>query len=152
MQAVVHACRGWASVHLVTAAACILLAGAAPALALDTELIKSGLNSPLFLAAPEGDSRLFVVERDGRIQVDSGGTWSTFLDITPQVANDGERGLLGLAFDPNFATNGAFYVDYVGKDLNTHIDRFTVSSPTASVANPSSQAPLLTVAQPPDLG
>ena len=78
------------------------LVSAVPAIALDTQLIQSGFDMPVFMTAPEGDSRLFVVERSGVIKVRSGGTWSTFLDIKSQVDPTGERGLLGLAFDPNF--------------------------------------------------
>lgn len=120
---------------------------AATAFALDTQLVESGFTNPLFMTAPNGDARLFVVERAGRIRVGSGGVWSTFLDIRSQVKADGERGLLGLAFDPNFSSNGNFYVDYIDKNLNTRIDRYTIS-PSSPNALQAVVTPLLTVAQP----
>jgi glucose/arabinose dehydrogenase len=126
---------------------------AGSALALDTQLVESGFSGPVFVTAPAGDPRLFVVERGGQIKVRSGGTWSTYLDISSEVASDGERGLLGLAFDPNFAVKGTpgfgkFYVDYVDKtSLNTKIARFSVA-PDANVVT-SAGTVLLTVPQPP---
>jgi len=125
------------------------IVSAAPALALDTQLIQSGFDHPIFMTAPEGDSRLFVVERAGVIKVRSGGVWSTFLDISSQVNSEGERGLLGLAFDPNFKTNNTFYVDYVDSTQarSTQIARFTA---TGNVAN-NVGTPILTIPQPPGL-
>jgi len=122
---------------------------AAPVLALDTKLIESGFSSPIFMTAPEGDSRLFVVERAGVIKVRDGGVWSTFLDIRSQVDPTGERGLLGLAFDPNYQTNNTFYVNYVDSTPahNTQIARFTA---TGNVAN-TVGTPILSIAQPPGL-
>src|SRR5262245_15504414 len=87
-----------------------LTALAVPAAALD--VAGGGFAAPLFLTAPGGDPRLFVVEKGGTIQVRSGGVWSTFLDIGQSVNAEGERGLLGLAFDPRFADNRYFYVYY----------------------------------------
>ena len=77
-------------------------------------LVGSDFDRPVFLTAPTGDSRLFVVEQTGRIKIlgDSGSAW---LDLSTQVDTAGERGLLGLAFDPQFQTNGRFYVDYIDK-------------------------------------
>src|SRR6476660_4909887 len=96
----------------------LLCSAASSALALDTKLIASDFTSPIFLTAPDDDSRLFVVERAGVIKVLNGGVWSTFLDIRSQVRSDGERGLLGLAFDPNYKSNGLFYVDYNDSLIN----------------------------------
>lgn len=117
------------------------------ALALDTKLVQSGFTGPLFVTAPTDDSRLFVLEQGGLIKVRSGGVWSTFLDIHDQVNSQNERGLLGLAFDPNFKSNGTFYVDYIGTDTNTHIARFTVSSSNRDVANPTGMT-LMVIPQP----
>jgi glucose/arabinose dehydrogenase len=89
--------------------------------ALDTVLVGSGFDQPVALTAPAGDSRLFIVEKAGRIQVMANGASSTYLDISAQVDAEGERGLLGLAFDPNFAANGRFYVNY--------IDKFSITQP-----------------------
>src|SRR5215831_5829733 len=79
-----------------------------------------------------GDSRLFVVEKGGKIWIcDSTGKKSKnpFLDITSEVFSVGsEQGLLGLAFSPNYKTDGFFYVNYIDKNQNTRIARFKVSA------------------------
>ena len=71
--------------------------------------VTGGLSSPLGVThAGDGSGRLFVVQRGGRVRVvKSGNVTGTFLDIGSRIAAGGERGLLGLAFHPNFATNGA---------------------------------------------
>lgn len=126
-------------------AAALALTGSVPALA--ATLVASGFNQPLFLTAPTGDSRLFVVEKGGRIQVLANGVKSTWLDISTQVDTNGERGLLGLAFDPGFASNGRFYVDYIDKTtLNTVVASYTVNATGA--VNLASARTIITVAQP----
>ena len=116
---------GWTLALLVAGVA------ASQAQALDTRLVTSGLTSPLFLTAPEDDPRLFVVERGGTIRIIQNGTLLSqpFLDISGQVESaTGERGLPGLAFDPNYSANGKFYVDYIDSTSahNTQIASFTV--------------------------
>src|ERR1700716_2223840 len=71
-------------------------------------VFSSGLAAPMDLQAPPGDSRLFIAERPGRIRVVQGGVLQTtpFLDISTRVYMQGEAGLLSLAFDPQFSTNG----------------------------------------------
>ncbi len=80
------------------------------------EPVLAGLSKPLYVTnAHDGSNRLFVVEQGGRILVLQPGesTPSIFLDITTEVSRAGdERGLLGLAFHPNFSSNGRFFVDY----------------------------------------
>jgi len=77
------------------------------------------LSSPVFLTAPRGDvNRVFVVEQGGTIKVldrASGTVLSTFLTVSG-LTSGGERGVLGLAFDPNYTDNGRFYVQYT--DVN----------------------------------
>ncbi|MBL8277590.1 MAG: PQQ-dependent sugar dehydrogenase [Pelomonas sp.] len=125
--------------------ATLALAGAAHAQA--ATLVASGFSQPLFLTAPVGDSRLFVVEKGGRIQVLDNGVKSLWLDISTQVDTAGERGLLGLAFDPGFASNGRFYVDYIDKTtLNTVVASYTVNG--SGTVNLASARTILTVAQP----
>src|SRR6266702_3255514 len=109
---------------------------------------------PVFVGAPPGDtSRLFVVERNGAIKIidlTSGQVLATpFLDVSSQILTDGERGLLGLAFDPNFATNGFFYVDFSSNatNSNTEIVRYKVSSSDPNVADPASATPILSIDQ-----
>jgi glucose/arabinose dehydrogenase len=121
---------------------------AGPAAALD--LAGSGFSAPLFLAAPAGDPRLFVVEKSGVIKVRSEGVWSTFLDISPAVNADGERGLLGLAFDPLFATNGYFYVYYSDRTTtrNSVVTRYQVSAGNPDRGDLATAQRILTIAQP----
>src|SRR4029453_6524704 len=91
-----------------------------PASARALELQQVGtFSSPVYMTSPPGDSRQFVVERAGRIQVIHGGVVTQFLDIHMLTTTDGERGLLSMAFDPNYATNGLFYVDYTGDGPNS---------------------------------
>jgi glucose/arabinose dehydrogenase len=116
------------------------------------QLVASGLATPVDLAAPAGDDRLFVVEKAGRIRIiDDGVVQSTpFLDITgPVDASAGERGLLGLAFDPNYAKNGRFYVNYTADagGGDSRIARYRVSG-NPDVADPDSGSVLLTIDQP----
>ena len=66
-------------------------------------------SAPIYATGPPGDGRLFIVERDGQIDVRDGATMTTFLTV-PDVAVDGERGLLSMAFPPDYATSGLFYV------------------------------------------
>src|SRR5689334_15318196 len=78
-------------------------------------------NSPLFVTAPVGnpnESRLFVVEQGGLIRIVdamTGAFIGNFLDISARVLSGGERGLLGMAFHPDYATNGFFYVYYTAR-------------------------------------
>ncbi|MGC1374936.1 MAG: PQQ-dependent sugar dehydrogenase, partial [Anaerolineales bacterium] len=114
----------------------------------------SGLTEPVF-AAPAGDGsgRLFIVQKTGQILVLKGTSLNAapFLDISSIVKTTGnEQGLLGLAFDPNYATNGYFYIVYtnqstVGDDV---LARYKVSSGDPDVADFSSAQILLTVSEP----
>ncbi|MCF0043283.1 PQQ-dependent sugar dehydrogenase [Dyadobacter fanqingshengii] len=104
---------------------------------------------------PGDSSRFFVVEQAGVIRVfqnNAAATTSTvFLDIQNKVQDGGERGLLGLAFHPDFKTNGYFYVNYTaGSPLKTVIARYKAASPAAERADPSSEAVLFTFNQPYD--
>jgi len=106
----------------------------------------------LLTHAPDGSDRVFIVEQDGRIRVfpndDAAAAAGVFLDITAQVFRGGsEEGLLGLAFDPDYATSGTFYVHYsVGGA--SRLSRFTVSAGDPDRADAGSEEVLLTVAQP----
>ena len=125
--------------------ATLALAGAGSALAYTQ--VGSGYTQPVFLTAPTGDSRLFVVEKGGLIKVQQGSSVSTWLDISTQVDAAGERGLLGLAFDPGFASNGRFYVDYIDKaTLNTVVASYTVNA--SGAVDMASAKTVITVAQP----
>jgi glucose/arabinose dehydrogenase len=117
--------------------------------ALAMSAVASGLDAPVLLTAPPGDARSFIVEQSGRVRVLEGGVLrpTPFLDITDRVRTGGERGLLGLAFHPDHATNGSFYVHYTRADGASRIARFEVGA-DPDVADPASEAVVLEVAQP----
>jgi len=114
--------------------------------------VATGFNQPLFAGAPPGDtSRLFIVEKTGDIKIldlTSGRVVATpFLDVSSQIATDGERGLLGLAFDPDFANNGYLYVNLSTISGNTEIRRYHVDSSNPNVVDPASATPILSIDQ-----
>jgi glucose/arabinose dehydrogenase len=117
----------------------------ATALSLAVQQVVQGLSNPVFLTAPANDTRLFIVEQPGRIRIVKSGTLlpTPFLDITSRVTSGGERGLLSVAFDPAYATNGRFYVYYTGAQGDIFVDRHTVSA-NADVANTAFD-PVITV-------
>ncbi|EYS84919.1 glucose dehydrogenase [Cupriavidus sp. SK-4] len=113
--------------------------GSPETLQLSLTQVAGGFSAPIFLTAPLGDSRLFVVERAGRIRiVRNGATVATpFLDIAALTTTDGERGLLSMAFDPNYGTNGRFYVYYTDANGAITIARYSVSAANPDIANAS---------------
>lgn len=119
--------------------------------ALKLQPISNNLRSPVFLTAPRGDvNRLFVVEQGGTIQIldrTNGTRLSTFLTLT-DISSGGERGLLGLAFDPNYSANGRFYVHYTDANGAIIISRFLVSASNANVADSTSQVILASIPHP----
>src|SRR5262245_1846976 len=89
----------------------------------------SGLDNPVGIEHA-GDGRLLIVEQTGRIRIlDSNGNFkSQFLNISNKITYEGfEQGLLGLAFDPDYADNGYFYVHYTNKEGNNQFSRFSVN-------------------------
>ena len=112
------------------------------------EEVAAGLTFPLYLTSPPEDSRLFIVEKGGRIRIVKNGALlaTPFLDISSQVSSGREQGLLGLAFDPNYASNGRFVVHYTDTQGDTRVSIFTVSA-DPDVANGSEQ-PILSLDQP----
>ncbi len=149
--------------------ACALAAGAGPAAesraqTLATQVVASGFTRPVYVASPKGDfGRLFVVEQrsgsTGRIKVISlpSNTVSAtlYLSITG-LSTGGEQGLLGLAFHPDFMSNGYFYVNYTRSAQSgisagsTIVARYraTGGNPTAATADPASATILMTIPQP----
>lgn len=117
--------------------AAVVIYGSAP-LQLSVRLVVEGLTQPVFLTAPDGDARQFIVELNGSIRIISSGALRTvpFLDIRAQVNSTGERGLLSMAFDPGYAANGYFYVYYVDIASNMVVERFA-STPGSDVAGGS---------------
>jgi glucose/arabinose dehydrogenase len=151
--------------HAVLAAAAIL-AFAAPISSsraqtdrIDATRIATGFSYPLYACAPPGDTtRLFIAEQHGKVKIiklPSGTVNPTpYLDITSEVGQGQGNGILGMTFDPNYATNGHFYVSYLTADGGafdqgvSHIARFTVSSTNPDVADPGTEVTVITVDQP----
>lgn len=110
--------------------------------------------SPVFLThSGDGTNRIFVVEQSGVIRVfpndSSAASYTTFLNLTNKVIAGGERGLLGLAFHPNYNSNRFFYVYYtrVG-DGALVISRFTTQSGNPNKADSLSELNIITIAHP----
>jgi glucose/arabinose dehydrogenase len=117
--------------------------------ALIARRIASGFASPLDLQSAPGDSaRLYVVEQGGRIEIILDGQVQPepFLDISDRTRGGGERGLLGLAFHPEFTSNGRFFVNYTRPSGATIIAEFRAAS--ANRADPTTERQLLVVPQP----
>ncbi len=118
---------------------------------LKLHLVASNLTSPVFATTPPGDSnRLFVVEQGGTIKVldrVTGTVLATYLSLTG-ITSGGERGLLGLAFDPHYNANGRFYIHYTDANGAITIARFLVSATNANLANPASQVILVSIPHP----
>lgn len=117
---------------------------------LGTVLVADGFEKPLFVTSPRSDtSRLFVVEQVGTIRIVENGEVlnAAFLDIEDEVGYGGERGLLCLAFHPDYSSNGYFYVDYTNKRGDTRIYRFSVSD-DPNRADRASETVLLAIDQP----
>ena len=141
---------------LAAATGLLLLAGSqdpAGAQGVTTTRIAAGLSDPLWAGAPVGDSRIFVAEQTtGRIRIiDSNGTLlpTPFLNIGSKISAGGERGLLGVAFHPNYASNGLFFVNYTGQNPTgrTVVARYQVSA-NPNVADPSSELIFISENQP----
>ncbi len=143
------------------AAGCAMVIGVSAANAqvqVKLEPFVTGVNAPLMMVQPPGDDRMFVVEQWGRIRIINKGELRAepFLDIRNKIVNlhhdFDERGLLGLAFHPDFANNGKFYVAY-STHLNFQQDlgvmfwwshtnvvaEYTLSSENPNAANPNSE-------------
>lgn len=113
------------------------------------QMIISGLQRPVDLQT-DGSGRLFVLEKPGRIRIIENDQLieTPFLDISDRVGSGGnEQGLLGLAFHPQYAQNGRFFVNYTDKNGDTVLARFQVSS-DPNVADPNSEVKILGVDQP----
>ena len=104
-------------------------------------------SSPIYVTAPPGDThRLFVLQRGGSVIVlRDGRRAGTFLHVN--TTTDGERGLLSMAFAPDYAQSGCVYVDYTGPDGTIHVDEFH-ADPTANRVDPGSQRHVLSIPHP----
>jgi glucose/arabinose dehydrogenase len=121
---------------------------------LDVAFPNLTFNQPVGIYSPnDGTNRLFVVEQPGAIRVFNNSATvtssSVFFDISSRVVYGGEQGLLGLAFHPNYSSNGYFYVDYVAANpLRTVISRFSVSPTDPNQAQSGSEFIFLQINQP----
>ena len=116
----------------------------------DIELFKSGFSSPVDIQNA-GDDRLFIVEQVGRIKILNADTTINpvpFLDITSIVSSGGERGLLGLAFHPDYANNGYFFVYYINNSGDTQVARYTVDGSDPDLADSTSALLIINEYQP----
>jgi hypothetical protein len=121
---------------------------AAAALTLALREVAS-LPGAVFATAPEGDARLFIVERSGRIRIMQGGAVlpTPFLDISNRVSSQGEGGLLSIAFHPQYASNGLLFLYYVDKDNNIVIERHQASA-NANLAESGAALEIIRIAHP----
>ncbi len=143
-------------------AGALILALALPAARAQTpgfalEPVANGFTRPLYLThAGDGSGRLFVVEQGGAIWVlqDGQRLEAPFLDVSDRISPEAlgtgytERGLLGLAFHPDYAENGVFFIDYTDRNGSSVIARYTVSAEDPDRADPASEQQLLVVEQP----
>jgi len=114
------------------------------------EPVATGLDQPLFVTAAPGDaSRLFVLEQSGRIRIVASGALlaQPFVDLSERISCCGERGLLGLAFHPSYASNGRFFVNYTNTDGDTEVVELARSA-NGDQASPDTVRRFFTVAQP----
>ncbi len=110
----------------------------------------SGFDSPVDLKNA-GDDRLFVVEQGGDIEIiqaDGSVNATSFLDISGNISSGGERGLLSVAFHPDYSNNGFFFVNYTRQDGGTRISRFSVDPSNPDLALPASELIILEYSQP----
>jgi glucose/arabinose dehydrogenase len=120
-----------------------------PLIGLTYEKVAGDLPFPVFVDAPPGDGRLFVVTKDGQIHIIKDGVTlaEPFLSVSESTNNDGEQGLLGLAFHPEYSSNGLFYVHYSDRHGDTKIFEYQVGG-HPDLADPDTARLLLVVTQP----
>lgn len=136
------------TILIIIGALCYVLSLNAQSISLNE--IAQGFKKPVDIAHA-GDQRMFIVEKDGLIKIiDNGDVLAVpFLDIDDKVnSSANERGLLGLAFHPNYETNGIFFIHYNNQNGTTTISRFTVSAADINLADKNSESIILTIAQP----
>jgi glucose/arabinose dehydrogenase len=124
---------------------------AAPAQRRPVRLLRLGtFNEPTYLAAPSGDRRRFVVEREGTIRIVQRGRVleRPFLDITDRVTSGGESGLLSMAFARDYESSRRFYVYYTDQQGFLQIDQFRASVGAPNRADESSRRSVIRVPHP----
>ncbi|MFT5051340.1 MAG: glucose/arabinose dehydrogenase [Chlamydiales bacterium] len=125
--------------------------GRAQAQAIKAELVQAGLTTPLLVTSPPADfNRLFILEKGGRIKIIKDGVLlaTPFLNVSSLISGGGERGLLGLAFHPDYANNGRFFINYTNSSGNTRVSEYGVSGGDPDLANPTEVQLIFTNNQP----
>jgi glucose/arabinose dehydrogenase len=115
------------------------------------ETVVGGLDAPLAVtSAGDGSGRIFVTEQGGQIRIVRDGKLvaSPFLDISTRITSGGERGLLGLAFHPDFPTDPRIFVNYTDTNGDTQVSSFRADPTRPDAADPSSEVKILHIAQP----
>ena len=139
-----RACRRLAAAVALASAARAQVAPPTPVLM--AELLAAGLDSPVWAGSPPGETeRVFVLELEGPVRIVKQGTLleQPFLDLTAQVIPGAQGGLLGLAFHPDYAHNGWFYVYYSSGFQSSTLVRYSASVHDPDRADPSSALPML---------
>lgn len=113
-------------------------------------MLVKGLDAPVDVAPAGNNSRLYVVERPGRVRIVNGTTLvdRPLLDIAERVKSGGEQGLLGLAFHPQFPRDPRFFVDYTDLNGDTVVSEFRIDPASDAVADPNAERILLHIDQP----
>ncbi len=120
------------------------------ALQLRLEELATGIPFPVYAGSIPGDDRIFVLERQGRVVVidNNGLRTEPFLDLTDRVGSGGiENGLLGLAFHPDYASNGRMFLYYTDSELDSRLSEFSTSGIGAGVGDRSTESVLFEVDQ-----
>ena len=114
------------------------------------QTVVEGLDFPVWLTSPPGDSRLFVVEKGGRVVIVENGAVLTapFLDLRGQVSTGSEQGLFSLAFHPDYFTNGRFFVNFTDPAGDTRVVEYRVSEGDPDRAEPGTARVVLAIDQP----
>jgi hypothetical protein len=114
------------------------------------ETVVDGLDFPAWLTSPPDDPRLFVVEKGGRVVIVENGAPlpEPFLDLRGQVSTGSEQGLLSLAFHPDYAANGRFFVNFTDRAGDTRVVEYRVSGGDPDRADPGSARVVLAIEQP----
>src|SRR3954469_19583434 len=107
-------------------------------------------SSPVYLTAPPGDGRLFVVEQGGTVRVIKDGTTlpTPFLDVRSRITSGGERGLLSIAFPPDYASSGLFYAYFTNANGDIQVDELARSAGNPDVAEAGARRTLFTIPHP----
>jgi glucose/arabinose dehydrogenase len=126
-----------------------LAVAVAPQIAL-TPVITSGLSAPMqFVHAGDGSKRIFIVQKAGTIRVyDSTFNFLSVFGTVSNVSTNGERGLLSMAFHPNYSTNGFVYVYYTNTAGNLELARYHVNSGSPNTLDAASKVIVLTIPHP----